>query len=233
MARYGWRLLATEQCAERACAALHAGQALDPRRAAVYAYSQALHTACSGAEGAARQNLGYTELFHYLYNSAARRYPDVCEDATQRALERTFVTFGCCREPGAFLAFGLQQLMDAARALRRQEDHQAQSLSTPVGDGEDTLGTLLPDHRARDPERHAIVQEQQARARQLAAEFVHSHPRAGRQMAALWLKYIEGLDEATISRRLGKPARSLYVLRSRAIARLQAEPGWQALAREW
>lgn len=232
LARHSWRLLAPDEFVRRTHAHLGAGHAADPHRAAVYAYSHALHAACSGGEGVARQDQGYTELFRYLYDSAVRRYPDICDDTTQRALERTFTMFGRCREPGAFFAFALQQLMDAARTLRRQEEGHPWSLDAPVGEGDDTLGAVLPDRAARDPVGQVLDQERQVRVRRLVREFTRAHPRARQQLAALWLKHMEGFDDTAISQKLGKPARSLYVLRSRAIAKLQMDSGWQTLARE-
>src|SRR3954451_25074533 len=71
-----WRLLGREEWARRALDQLLAGLNSNPRRAAIYAYSQAMHAACSGAEGAQRQNLAYDELFRYLFDGARRRYPE-------------------------------------------------------------------------------------------------------------------------------------------------------------
>lgn len=232
IARHGWQLLDREEFVRRADAHLCAGVAADPRRAAIYTYSHALHAACSGDEGAQRQNLGYTELFHYLYDSARHRYPDVCDDATQRALETVFTAFTRCRQPGAFLAFALQYLMDAAKALRRQQEHCLQSLAMPVGAGDDTLEDVLPDRPEADPAAQVVAEEQCQSVADAAAAFLRSHPRARQQVAALWLKHVEGLDEATISRRLGKPVKSMYVLRSRAIEKLRDDPSWCALARD-
>jgi DNA-directed RNA polymerase specialized sigma24 family protein len=233
LARHGWQLLEREEFVRRTVAHLRAGIAGDPRRAATYTYSLALHAACSGVDGPARRERGYTELHRYLYDSARRRYPDVCDDATQRALEAVFTGFARCRQPGAFLAFALQCLMDAARVARRPLSRGEQSLATPVGDnGRDTLGDLLPDARQPDPAEVVLDGERRARLGRYADEFLRKHPRARDQLAALWLKYIEGLDDATIGRRLGKPVSSVYVLRSRAIAKLHAEPRWRALAGE-
>ena len=232
LARHRWQLLEPEEFARRAMEHVRAGVASDPRRAATYTYSQALHIACSGAEGADRQNLGYTELFRYLYDSARRRYPDVSEDATQRALEATFTTFERCRQPGAFLAFAFQHLMDAARALRRQMGSGVRHLETCVGDSETALGELLPDPQASDPADEVIAGEQRSRLERCRAEFLRRHPRARQQFEALWLKYVEGLADAAIGERLGKPVSSVYVLRSRAIEKLRAEPSWRAIAAE-
>lgn len=231
LARHQWRLLGRDEFVARADEHLRAGIATDAHRAATFAYSQALYMACSGVEGVPRQNQGYSELFRYLYDVAARRYPDVCDDATQRALESTFTTFGRCRQPGAFFAFALQRLMDAAKALRRQEEH-LHSLAAPIGDGDDTLGELLPDPDNVDPSARVIADEQRQRLAAFADDFLRRHPRARQQLAALWLKHVEGLDEASISRRLGKPIKSMYVLRARAVEKLRDDPAWRALAVE-
>jgi len=119
--RHTWQLLAREEFVRRTLAHVRAGSAVDPQCAATHTYSCVLYRACSGVQGAARQRRGYQELFRWLYACACWRYPDVCDDAAQDALEATFTTFACCREPGAFLAFALQHLMDAAQGLRRQE----------------------------------------------------------------------------------------------------------------
>lgn len=219
IARYGWLLLNRDEFARRTLEHIRAGIAADPVRAAIYTYSHALHMACSGAEGDERQELSYTELSRYLYDSARRRYSDVAEDAAQSALERTFTAFERCRLPGTFLAFALRQLMDAARALRRHANHQP-------------LHPSLPDQPQADPANRVIADEMRWRFELLAAEFLRKHPRSAQQFAALRLKFIDGLDEVAISQRLGKPVPSVYVLRSRAIEKLRVEPEWRALAGE-
>ena len=231
LARHQWQLLKHDDFVRRTLEHVRSGIAADSLRAATYTYSLALHTACSGALGADQQNLAYTELFRYLYDNALWRYPDVGDDATQRALEHTFETFDRCREPGAFLAFALQHLMDAARKLRRQEEQRPLPLST-VADANHNIHEALPGQQQADPSSEAIAGELRSRFDQLAAEFLRKHPRASQQFAALRLKYIDGLDEAAISRRLGKPMQSVYVLRARAIKKLRAEPEWRALAIE-
>jgi hypothetical protein len=129
-ARYDWQLLDHDEFVRRTQAELHAGTTTDPQCAAIYTYSKALHLACSGAEGPERQRRAYAELFRYLYDSARQRYPDVCNDAARRAIEYIFTSFEHCRQPGAFLAFALQQLIDAAQAIRQQASQQM--LTTPI-----------------------------------------------------------------------------------------------------
>jgi RNA polymerase sigma factor (sigma-70 family) len=230
--RHGWRLLDRADLVQRALEHLRSGAATDARRAATYAYSRALYVACSGGEGPERQNWAYAELFRYLYDSALHRYPGIHEEVAQRALAGVFASFAGCRQPGAFLAFAFQHLLDAARALRR-ESVPARSLADRPGEQARWLGEQIPDERQPDPSDAVIADELRARFAQLAGEFLRKHPRAAQQFAALRLKFIDGLDDIAIAQQLGKSVRNVYVLRARAIEKLRAEPAWRALAAEF
>jgi RNA polymerase sigma factor (sigma-70 family) len=225
-----WRLLDRDEFAQRVFEVMN-GEA-DPTRLAMHVYSQALHAACSGAEGKQRQELGYTELFRMLYDSARRRYPDIYDEVAQQALNHVYTSFERCRQAGAFIAFALQYLRDSARAIRRQERSSAR-LPRRAGAPREDLPATLPDPAASDPAAQAIADELRAQFERLTAEFLRKHPRAARQIAALRLKYIDGLDEVAISRSLNTPTRVVYVLRARAIEKLRAEPAWRALAAEF
>jgi RNA polymerase sigma factor (sigma-70 family) len=229
--RHEWRLLDRPEFARRALDQLRRSVARDAQRAATFVYSQALHTACSGAEGLERQNRAYTELFAYLYERALRRYADMGEEVSQRAIASTFANFKRCRQPGAFLAFALQQMLDAARSLRREQ--QPNERAAPVGAHEQALGDQIADQRQPDPAEALIAGELHTRFEQLAQEFLRKHPRAAKQFAALRLKYIDSLDDMTIAAQLGVPVKSVYVLRTRAMEKLRAEPAWRALAAEF
>ncbi len=78
-----------------------------------------------------------------------------------------------------------------------------------------------------------IAGELHARFEHLAQEFLRKHPRAAKQFAALRLKFIDGLDDATIAARFGVSVKSVFVLRARAAEKLRAEPAWLALAAEF
>jgi DNA-directed RNA polymerase specialized sigma24 family protein len=214
------------ELARRGAVHVQAGQADTPHRGVLLAYSHALHRACSAADGVAAQNAGYTELHRYLFEVAVWRYPDVGEEAAQSALVYVYTSFGRCRQPGAFLAFALQHLLNAARTARRQGDRTSWPLTSAEESGQSS--TADPD-----PAAAPIIAELRERLTHLTAAFLRRHPRAGRQLAALRMKYVDGLDEQAISQALGVPARTLYVLRSRAAAKLRAEPEWRALAVEF
>lgn len=229
--RHEWRLLERAEFLRRTLEHLRAGIARDARGAATFTYSQALHRACSGTEGNERQDRAYGELFRYLHDSARYRYPDMGEEVSQRALTNIFTAFERCRQPGAFLAFALQHLLDAARAQRREQ--QPRSLSAPAGARAYALGEQLADQHQPDPAEVVITGELHAQFEQLAQEFLRKHPRAAKQFAALRLKFIDGLDDATIAARFSVSVKSVYVLRARAAEKLRAEPAWLALAAEF
>jgi RNA polymerase sigma factor (sigma-70 family) len=190
-----------------------------------------MYLACSGMQGDLRRELGYSELFRYLYDIARRRYPAVYEDVAQQTIELVYSHFGQCRQPGTFLAFALHQMLAAARIVRRQMLlRRPAELSSQEALDAFEYGSF---GQRSDPSTAIITNELRARFEQLSVEFLRKHPRARMQIEALRLKYIDGLDEATISQRLGKPTASVYVLRARAVEKLRAEPAWRALAIEF
>lgn len=232
LARHEWQLLDQETFVQRALRLLADDSAADAPRAATHIYCHALYTACSGAEGPERQNLAYTELFRYLYESARRRSHDQAAEIAQLAIERIFVSFDRCYQPGTFLAFAFQHLRDAARSLQRQEQRQPQSLDAPTSSGQESLGAQIADQHQPELSVKLIADELRQRFQDTLARFLRTHPRAAQQIAALQLKYIDGLDDDIIGQRLGVSVNNVYVLRSRAIKRLQSDQLWQALAIE-
>jgi RNA polymerase sigma factor (sigma-70 family) len=209
---------------------MRTGGADSPSKAAIGIYSLALYHACSGNEGLDRQERGYLELHRYLYNVATLRYQEVCDDATQAALVRIYTEFARCRVPIAFLMFAFRELMNAVRILRRQTGHYTRSLEIAMGDGEDALITLLTDPQQPDPLLVAIEQETIEQLYKLVAEFRRKHPRAIKQIAALLMKYLRGMDDHAISEALNVSVKSVHELRSRARQRLRMDPHWQAFA---
>lgn len=228
--RYGWSIVGRDEllaAVEVEYAPREPGQA-SARAATLLCYSRALHRACSGAEGQARQEHGYVELYSFLGRAAARRYARVAGDATQRAVERVFVSFERCRQPETFLAFVLQKLRDAARVELRDAAQVAEPLPFELAGDEAALrrGDLA------DPAEALEREATRAGLSHHAAAFMRRHPRAVSQFAAVWMKYIDGLDDRVIAQRLGRTPAAVQVLRSRALRRLRDEPGWRQLAGE-
>jgi RNA polymerase sigma factor (sigma-70 family) len=231
--RYGWELVERDAllaAVEDECRRRGGGPAA-ARAATLLCYSRALYHACSGAEGPERQERGYAELYGFLGRAASRRYGAVAADATQRAVEQIYFAFGRCRQPETFLAFALQKLRDGARAEIRDSAQRADHLPDDLGDpGDSGLAAAATAHG--DPAAAAERAALRGGLARCAEAFVARHPRAARQFAAVWLKYIAGLDDQEIGRRLGRSAAAVQVLRSRALRRLRAEPAWRQLASE-
>lgn len=186
------------------------------RAAVLCVYSVALYRACSGAEGQPRQEQAYDELATFLTQIASRRYGTVCADATQGALERIYRSLAHCRQPETFLAFALQKLRDAAR-IELQSLHQADAnLSL---DAENMYGTSHIAATDADLADTALRHDMRRRLVACTEHFMHEHPRAACQLAALWMKYIDGLDDRTIAQRLGK---TVSACSSPALARSRA-----------
>jgi RNA polymerase sigma factor (sigma-70 family) len=221
--RYSWSLLSQADWALQANLHLQQNDASDPTRAAMLAYSHALHAACSGLSGPAALEQAYGELAGY-FSASARRMPSHSKDAVQIALERTYERIGQCRIPGAFLAFAFQQLLEAARSLRRQDLLFERAVGAQLAQH----GGIAPD--TADALIRAELRVQVAR---LLDSYLSRHPRASQQIAALRLRHIDGLDDTAIAARLGVTIANVYVLRSRGAQKLRQEPEWRILAAEY
>jgi RNA polymerase sigma factor (sigma-70 family) len=235
VSEHDWRLLERGELLRRTVARLGGGAADRPESAAIGAYCIALHSACSGAEGAPRQNQAYGELARYLYSLTAIRFadltPDAREDVTQGALERTFKSFERCREPVAFLAFAALHLLDAARMARRRAYRPVESLEQALGESEEALSDVLPDPQPQ-PVEQVIGTERRVAIERLLAEIAADHPRAAQQIAILRMTWLDDLDDPAIARRLGISLSSVYAARSRLIKTIRSEPKWQGRAAE-
>lgn len=225
--RYGWQLLSVEEFVARTYASLLHREAPDPRRAAINVYCQCLYSVCSGAEGAERQELGFHELYRYLYSVSLRECndldPDLRSEAVNETLLRIWQKLKRYHTPGAFLAVAVMELRNV---LRPWWHRPTVSVSLEHADGRNAL------HRQIDPEQQAISAELRERVRRCFEAVLRRQPRARLQLEAVWLKYIAGLDDETISVYIAKPIPSVYVLRSRGLRQLRTDPECQDLARE-
>lgn len=224
LTRHDWRLLDYAEFLRRTIDALATQAQADVQFAAFGVYNLALYQACSGSEGDDRRERGFVELFQVVYDRAWHAYPEICDDATQQALAQVIARFATCREPRAFIPFTLQHLMGAARELRRRA-RPARSLEREVGDDDLSLAERLsaPD----DIEAEAVAREERERLHAFLSSYVRNHPRAQKQIDAVRLKFLAGLDDELISRTLGVSVQNVHVLRSRGLRRLRDDPGWR------
>jgi DNA-directed RNA polymerase specialized sigma24 family protein len=222
-AAYRWQLLTTADLTELVLAefhydiAAHSTPEIEGTTSAVYI--EAMYIACSGAEGAERQEQGYSELFASLSGIARKKYPDVADEAAQMALVATFEGFKDCRNPRAFLLFAQQRLWTSVRQLRRHESSAA-SLDRTLGDGSTTVGSLIADPGA-DPQALLLKREQ---AEATAHAFTHARaarPRAVEQFRAFELRHRYGLSDDEIAAHMGKTKSQVQVLVSRAATKLR------------
>lgn len=232
-----WRLLAADQltiCVEEA---LHSGTFADARKAAVHVYCHTLFAACRGDEGPQRQERAFAELQRYLYRLSFRLAPELPPDARQEligdAVLRIWQRFPSYRKPGAFLAIVALELRSTLRPwnLRARPRGQGRAWELPptsIDAAHEELASALDC----DPVALTLDRELARHVRACFAEALRRHPRARQQLASVWLKYIVGLDDATISRYLAKPVSSVHVLRSRGLRCLRAQSSWQLLAQD-
>ncbi len=221
---YRCRVLSRAEFVRRTLDHLHQGTVADPYKAATGVYSLVLYSACSGAEGAEQQERGYEELYHYLHNIAVWRYPQGCDDVTQGAILHIFEHFSRCHHPIAFLAFAIQQLMNQIRKLRSQNLRQGDAF------GDEFQSNPPPDPNQLDPLDLAVAEELRSQIQQELAAFRRAYPKAARQIDALEMKYLRGMDDQAISNALGFPVKSVYERRARAFQKLRADVRWRNLA---
>lgn len=200
--RYGWKLLAEDNLME---ALLKRVQKEIPqaelRQLAFNEYSQALYQACRQSEDTAQREQGYRELFDYLLGSAYNRWPELAEDVTQRALILVYEQIERCQEPGAFLAFAMFKLLQAAKEEQRDKD------KNPIAPDRTDGGTaLLESHIELETCLQAIME---------AIERLNK-----RQQKVIRWKYIDELSDKEIADRLQLTSNHVCVLRHRAIRKL-------------
>jgi hypothetical protein len=219
--RYGWALIERAAFAERVAAHAATGGFRTIGMAALNLYSITLHQACSGAEGRERQERAYTELGWLLMQAASSHHGLRDQALVDEVLGEIFEQFPTCRVPGAFIAFAQQRLRNAVKRTRNTRFVSLEARAVELSEeGDDDLHALIS----------AELRESVAFCRE---QFLRRYPGARLQFAAVWMKFVLELDDATIGVRLAKSPQQVYVLRCRGLKKLRAEPAWQALADEW
>lgn len=225
LASYGWRLIDEADYVGRVLACLLSGEIAEPWPAAVHVYCKQLYRACCGDEGAERQNLAFTELQRYLYALSFREIQDLASElrheAVNEALLRIWERLSAYYRPGAFLAVAALELRNVLRPF----------WSRPIALVQLEAADRAPStNGANDPVALALRQDLRRQVRACFDMVRRKHPRAREQLEAVWLKYIAGFDDQAISAYLGKKVANVYVLRSRGLDLLRAEPAWRLIA---
>lgn len=238
MADNDWRLIGETVFVEAVLAHVPADQALDPqqiRRWCISAYcSQALYPACLGALGPDSQRRAFEELAGYLERIARRRWPDVAQEAVQTGLVMIYEKVRLCRTPEAFLAFAIQQVWDAAKKHMRvgQRAVSLEEWQTQLdADGEAADRDIAA---AGDEGLEAVTLDADLR-RQVAARIRvawQGHPRARRQLEAVWLRYLHELSNEEVARVLETTPQNVSVLINRGLEKLREDDELERLAGE-
>ncbi len=176
------------------------------RREAIHHYTTVLYEACRQDEDPHRREQAYRELHRYLYRAAHNRWPELAEDATQRALVLVYEQIECCREPGAFLAFALWKLR---HAVQQEQQARSQSLER-IGHGVEGEPAVTTDPLAH-----------RERVRVLTAAIGRIPDERKRE--TIVLKYVAGWSDEEIGARLEVTASYVRVLRHRGISRLRED----------
>jgi RNA polymerase sigma factor (sigma-70 family) len=245
LARWGWRLLAAEELAQRAEAHLMgSGRGAVTslqiiRHAALRLYGHELYQACGHQDVAIRER-AFTELWNYLYPIALYRAEDaaMAQDATQETLLTVWEKRTQCRDPHSFLNWATMIVINQVRAVFRRV-----SMIAP-GEGERQPGedgaprwqrreVLMADLRGDEqdseredvqfelveeagPERALLRRESQA---QLVAALERAL-RSPRQRRVIIGLFIEEKGVLELARELDTTPTNVYTLKSRALARL-------------
>ncbi len=227
VSRYGWRLLNREEFIRRVVTCVALGEVSDAWSAAIHVYCHCLYAACSGSEGELRQEIGFVELQRYLYEISlreARDLPvDVLLEVVNDTLCRIWQRLGSYRKPGSFLAIAGYELRNAIRPFWSRPP------VLPLDEVPEQSDIRLEE----DLEQTAINSELRRQVKDCFDLVLQEHPRARQQLEAVWLKYIVGLDDTTISNRLGKSIANVQVLRSRGLNHLRSQRSWQQLAQDF
>jgi RNA polymerase sigma-70 factor (ECF subfamily) len=208
--KYDWALLQEEDLVELVLDSIESEVApAEVKKLTKHRYTMALYEACRQTEDLARHERGYHELSRFLYRAAYNRWPELAEDATQRALVLVYEQIDRCRSPGTFLAFALGKLRHAFKQEQRARGREL------------FWGELAQRGTERDRTTLSSRLDQQERY-EVLLDAIRRLPNDLEQKAIL-LKFFGGLSDAEIGERLGITVGYVRVLRHRGIARLRKD----------
>ncbi|MFQ5872672.1 MAG: RNA polymerase sigma factor [Dehalococcoidia bacterium] len=207
--RYDWTLLKENELVELVLGSTQPGASqADLVRLTKHHYTIALYEACRQAEDLDRQERGYHELFRFLFRAAYNRWPELAEDATQRALVLIYEQIDRCRTPATFLRFALYKLQHAFK-----QEHRAR--------GQELFVSELDQVRVGDRAASHARLNQEDRLKVLIDAITRLPDQ--RQQKAILLKFFGGLSDDVISARLQETVVNVRVLRHRGIVQLRKD----------
>ena len=183
-------------------------------------YSQWLYAAC---QDVSRREIGYREVHHYLLKLAYNRVPeDDVADVAQEALKLVYEKIETCQQPETFLKFIYFRLRHAINRVRPVRVRRLQSLQND-SDLDDTSHLIqsMTSPALRQPQEIALQSDEASSVRSCLQKIYQTQPRLQTQIKALVLKYFDELDDVSIAEKLTTTVSNVYVLRSRALRKLQ------------
>lgn len=232
LAAHDWRLIEVEEFCQRVLQHHASAQEIGQDgilKSAVNVYCESWHAACR-SNGERRQR-AYTELAHYLYDRALHKYHDaeMAHEITHEAILLIAQQIDQVRNPGAFLAFALLKLWNAATTYFRQRDRQARRTQPLPDPSEEDQPSEVADQSTPLPaitsERSELERQVRARIEALIAEA----PRAQLQFQAVLLKFLHGYSDSEIAEALATDVANVHVLRSRGLNRLRGDTALRQL----
>jgi len=210
-ARGAWTCASEDELVDRVLrAAVPGASAATFDRLARHYYSTLLYEACCQHTDPQKREAAFGDLHRFLYRAAYNRWPELAEDAAQRALVLVYEQLDRCREPGTFLAFALNKLRHAC-----QQEQRARKGSTVALDDFDDL---LADGRAAPLAEHLLSEESTA----ALLRAIERLPDPRQRSVVLW-KFFGGLSDEDTGKRLGITSGHVRVLRHRGVDRLRAD----------
>src|SRR5215207_2036720 len=117
--RHQWTLVPYEALVQEVQSCIEMGTVAEPWAATINIYCQYLYIACTGGEGADRQERGFIELNRYLYELSFREVQDMPVDLRQEAVNETLFRIwqklDHYRKPSAFLSNATFELLNVIR----------------------------------------------------------------------------------------------------------------------
>ncbi|MEM7134507.1 MAG: sigma-70 family RNA polymerase sigma factor [Chloroflexota bacterium] len=195
---------------------------------------------CCGADGN-RREVAFGELARYLYDRAIYKFANgdsqIAEELTQDAIERVFHKLHECQIPGAFLAFANGKLWQvASNYFYRRDRDQARTQPLPGesdADVDDHEISQIMDSVQPSPVEEAFHAELGEELFRWMAEFLVKNKRLKNTVWVLVLTYVYDLSTKEIAEALNISENSVYILRHRAIDRLEKDPDLRRLWDEW
>lgn len=203
----------------------------DVTKMATNLYCERWHAACADPQ---LRHRAYTELAHYLYDRARAKYRDaeMAHEITHDAIILVYEQLDKCQNPGAFMAFALLKLWNAATTYFRRRDRQQTRTTALITEVDEELGRAPMDQSTPLPDTQILDQEEATSLLTRINELVQQSPRASKQFQSVLYKFFYGYSDDEIAEVLETDVANVHVLRSRGLKRLRGDPVLQELAGE-